>query len=225
MTLFFDHRSGTEVPFEIGDVVLAGYTGRDQSAVMKHVEELKAHGVPAPERVPAFYRVSPDRVVVDQQISVLGSETSGEAEFILFVSGGKLYVGVGSDHTDRALERVSVTSAKQACPKVVSPAVVSYEEVGSHWPQIDLRSSVGRPGTERTYQSGGVAELLDPEEILRLVEKLTDRSLDGVLVFSGTLPLTGELEYSDRFTAELVDQDHDLRLSCSYDVHVSEPLD
>jgi hypothetical protein len=225
VTLFVDYRSGAEIPFAIGDVVLAGYTGRDQSAVMKHVEELRAHGVPAPEQVPAFYRVSPDRVVVDQRISVLGKETSGEAEFTLFVSAGKLYVGVGSDHTDRALERVSVTNAKQACPKVVAPDVVSYEEVASYWSQIDLRSSVGPAGSERTYQSGGVAELLDPEQILRLIEKRTGGSLEGVLVFSGTLPLAGDLEYSDRFVAELVDQDHDLLLRCSYEVQVSEPLD
>ena len=35
--------------------ILCGYTGRDQSAVRQHIEELKKEGVDPPPSVPMFY--------------------------------------------------------------------------------------------------------------------------------------------------------------------------
>ena len=109
MSLFVDAASGQPLDFEPRDVVLAGYTGRNQADVRRHVDELAAHGVPGPARIPAFYRVTPELVVATQEIDVLGPDTSGEAEFLLFRSGGELWVGLGSDHSDRRVERDSVT--------------------------------------------------------------------------------------------------------------------
>jgi hypothetical protein len=44
-------------------------------------------------------------------------------------------------------------------------------------------------------------------------------------VFSGTLPLIGELSCSDRFAAELVDESSGRRLSLQYAVRAVDPLD
>lgn len=214
---------GGRVDFETRAVVLAGYTGRDQEAVQRHVEELLAHGVPAPARVPTFYSVTRDVVVAADSIDVLGGETSGEAEMIFLRAGGELYVGVGSDHTDRALERETVTYAKQLCAKVVSPQVWRYADVSPHWDRLVLRAFSGNG--RRLYQEGPVTEMLDPEEIMRRVERRTGASLDGVLVFSGTLPLAGELEYGDRFAVELADEETGRTLALEYAVNAIEPLD
>lgn len=223
MIRFVEATSGEELPFEIRDVVLAGYTGRDQEAVRRHVEELAAHGVAAPKRVPAFYRVTPDRVVSADRISVLGHETSGEGEFILFRDGGDVFVGVGSDHTDRAVERESVTTSKQLCDKVVAREVWRLADVRDHWDRITLRSFSG--DERKPYQKGRAAALLDPEEILRRVAGRSNAGLEGVLVFSGTLPLAGELAYASKFRVELRDEAEKRHLEVAYTVDVHDPLD
>jgi hypothetical protein len=221
--LFSDAQTGEPVDFVPAAVVLAGYTGRDQEAVQRHIDELAAHGVPGPERVPAFYSVAPGLVVAADGIDVLGHETSGEVEFVLLRAGGELYVGLGSDHTDRGLEQQSVTHAKQLCPKVVCPQLWRYADVAGHWGALTLRSFAG--AERRLYQEGPVTAMLGAEEILERTERRTGRGLDGTLVFSGTLPLVGELSCAERFAAELCDEETGRRLSVEYEVNVIEPLD
>lgn len=220
---FVEARSGEPVSFDVRAVVLAGYTGRDQESVRRHIEELAEHGVPGPDSVPTFYSATPSLVVAADAIEVLGAETSGEAEFVLFRSGDEVYVGAGSDHTDRALERTSITYAKQLCPKVVSREVWRYADMADRWDRVRLRAFAG--GERRLYQDGFAADMLDPEDILARVEQRTGRTLDGVLVFSGTLPLVGDLSFADRFEVELCDESDGSRLSLSYRVDVTEPLD
>jgi hypothetical protein len=162
-------------------------------------------------------------VVAGESIDVLGGGTSGEVEFIMLRARDTMYVGLGSDHTDRELERHSVTFAKQLCPKVVCPHLWKLDDVSSRWDQLTLRSFVGR---ERAlYQEGPVTSMLDPEDILERVRERTDRGLDGVLVFSGTIPLVGELKFADRFAAELSDDGNGRRLTIDYAVNVVDPLD
>jgi hypothetical protein len=225
MTVFVEAGTGRELPFEIQEVVLAGYTGRNQEGVRRHIEELLAHGVAAPERVPTLYRVSTDRVTEADQISVLGGDTSGEAEFFLFDAGGELYVGVGSDHTDRDLERSSVSKAKQVCAKVIHREVWRYADVEEHWDHMTLRGYVGDDQADRIYQDDLVSALLSPPELVDLVTKRIGRPLDGVLAFSGTVPLVGELECAPRFAVELGDEEHGFKLRVDYGVCAVEPLD
>jgi hypothetical protein len=60
---------------------------------------------------------------------------------------------------------------------------------------------------------------------MRVVEARIGRTLDGLLVFSGTLPLAGELTYADRFRVELADELHGMRLEVEYAVDQSKLLD
>ena len=60
--------------------------------------------VPRPSAVPLYYRVAAQQFTQASAIQVVGSETSGEVEPVLFDTGRALYLGLGSDHTDRALE-------------------------------------------------------------------------------------------------------------------------
>src|SRR5579864_3414202 len=85
-------------------LVIAGWTGRDKAAVEKHIEELAVLGVKRPPTTPVFYRASAARLTLDDEIEVLGETSSGEVEFVLLQHGGRLWVGTGSDHTDRQVE-------------------------------------------------------------------------------------------------------------------------
>src|SRR5688572_11867997 len=125
--------------FNITQLVIAGWTGRDPAAVEKHVRELEVIGVPRPKRVPIFYRVSASLLTTADEIQVVGEDSSGEVEFVLLSMPGGLRIGVGSDHTDRKVETSGITLAKQVCSKPVSADHWSYDDVRPHWDQLLLR--------------------------------------------------------------------------------------
>jgi hypothetical protein len=206
------------VAAEIGQVLLAGYTGRDRARVMEHVRELAALGVAPPERVPAVYAVSPERLTMAREVLVHGSRTSGEAEFYLVPTRQGLLVGAGSDHTDRAHEAVDVNQAKALCPKPISQAVWRYEDVQRHWDEIRLRSWVSDTGGRHLYQEGPLEALLPVDDLLAELAAAGHTPLQQRIVFGGTLPTTGGLVYGHRFEVELYDPVLDRRLGCAYDI-------
>ncbi|NIQ18355.1 MAG: DUF2848 domain-containing protein, partial [Candidatus Aenigmarchaeota archaeon] len=77
-----------------------------------HIEELRREGIPPPPSVPMLFPVLSHNITTAGQIQVVGSRTSGEAEFVLLLDGENIFVGVGSDHTDRDLERHSIMKSK-----------------------------------------------------------------------------------------------------------------
>lgn len=187
--------------------VAIGYAGRDQKSVEAHVEELRKLGVPAPSEVPSMYWIDPTRVVSDRELFVVGDGCSGEVEFFAARDcSGKLYMTVASDHTDRKLETVSVSKAKQCCTKIVGDVFWRVEEVRAHWDDLILRSWVRETPleSERLYQEGTLAMLLLPEDLEERAKKdgLPGRKLS---FFSGTIPLTGGVSYRGAFRMELED--------------------
>ena len=121
---------GTAV--EIDDLVIAGWTGRDVAALEHHIEELKAIGVQPPSRVPLYYRVATSLLTQADSIEVLGDDTSGEAEPVLVGTPDRLWVTVGSDHTDRKLETYVVAPSKQVCRKLVGCSALLFEDGELH---------------------------------------------------------------------------------------------
>ncbi len=101
---------------EITTLIVAGWTGRDKAAVEHHIAELAAIGVKRPRIVPCFYRVGANLLTTTGAVEVVGEDSSGEVEFVLVSAPEGLYVGVGSDHTDRKVEAYGVTVSKQMCP-------------------------------------------------------------------------------------------------------------
>jgi hypothetical protein len=86
---------------EIENLVIAGWTGRDAAAVEKHIRELEKIGVKRPSRTPIFYRVAASLLTTADAIQVAGHDSSGEVEFVMLSLADGLWVGVGSDQTDR----------------------------------------------------------------------------------------------------------------------------
>jgi len=182
-------RGAANIRLEPRHLVIAGFTGRDQASVAAHVSELAAIGVPVPDEVPAFYPLDPALLTTRDLVEVTGPNTSGEAEPVIIRHHDRWYVTVGSDHTDRDLERSGIAESKAVCPKPVSRHVVelpaSVDAVD--WDEIELSSAVdGRP-----YQRGTLAALLHPADLLaRLGAVQGAPGGDGDLaMFCGTLPL------------------------------------
>ena len=187
-------------------IICAGYAGRDQAGVRKHIEELKALGVPAPSETPAFYLVPAERVTAGAQITVDNASTSGEVEFVLLKTQNDTLVTVGSDHTDRELEKSDVPLSKAVCPKVIASTFWRLSEVAAHWDRLRLKSSINVEGHLEPYQDGYLSELMEPRELeVRLAASLPALSF-GDMLFSGTVPSKRGLVISDLFAMELLDE-------------------
>jgi hypothetical protein len=213
------HSGGRREPveFKVADLVIAGWTGRDADALQHHIDELKALGVKPPSSVPLFYRVDRGLLTTDGAIDVVGPDTSGEVETVIFSAGG-LWVGLGSDHTDRAAEAQSVALSKQLCRKVVAGELWRFDEVAPHWDRLVLRSHAVAGGRRRLYQEGPTAAIRDPRE---LMERFAGRGAtlpEGTVMFCGTQPAIGGISAADRFEMELEDPVLGRSLRAAYDI-------
>ena len=228
LRLFVVEESGErEIHFPVRRMVNAGYTGRNQEAVRKHIEELKKEGIAAPESTPTAYEVISKLVYCDDEIEVIGRRTSGEAEFVLLCTQNEVFVGVGSDHTDRDLEVASIIKSKQICPNVMCNRVWRLSQVRSRWDETILRSWVKDPNGKRLlYQESPLKTMMTPEDLMAFVRgKVDDHKLEGLLIFSGTVPLIPEhTNFGDYFEAELALPGGKQKLSCTYSVKVLDYL-
>lgn len=212
-------RTRRKIDFSPQRVIIAGYTGRNQQEVRAHIDELAAHGIPAPSEIPTVFRATLDRLTTAREVEVVGGHTSVEAEVVLLVRGNEIWVAVGSDHTDRDLEKLNVTASKQVCPKPVSPEVWRYAAVRERWDQLILRSWVGESGREQLYQEGRLSAVLAPEDLLAILRQRVGKLVDGAAIFTGTIPLIGgAFAPKAHFEAELFDQRTKRALSCAYRV-------
>ncbi|HXI37615.1 MAG TPA: DUF2848 domain-containing protein [Burkholderiales bacterium] len=193
------------------ELVIAGWTGRDEAALKKHIRELEALGVKPPRTTPIFYRVSAALFTYANEIQVSGPDTSGEVEFVLLQTKDGLRVAVGSDHTDRKAETIGVTLSKQLCAKPVSVESWAYEEVKPHWNRLVLRSFIEEKGKRVLYQEGTVDAMRSPEDLLSRYPLKPNRAM-----FCGTFAAKGGIRPSTRFEMELEDPVLKRRLSHQY---------
>jgi uncharacterized protein DUF2848 len=197
---------GTTTPLTlaIDQAVVAGWTGRDPVARDKHIAELEAIGIARPATTPIYYRVSARRLTTEDVIEVSGNDSSGEVEFVLIGWQGRIFVGLGSDHTDRKVETYSVTVSKQMCDKPIAPVLWELEEVIDHWDRMILRAYAWIKGKRELYQEGTLDAMLPVSE---LIARGFDggKFPDGCAMFGGTFAAIGGIRPADRFEYELED--------------------
>ncbi|MEP0235945.1 DUF2848 domain-containing protein [Roseibium sp.] len=181
-------------------LIVAGWTGRDRAAVDHHIEELAAIGVPAPSTVPLYYQCAPALLTQDSEIQVLGTESSGEAEPFLLNADGTLWLGLASDHTDRALETYSVAHSKQICAKPVAPDLWKLDDVSDHLDQLELRSWILEDGSWKLYQDGTLSSILPLATLMAGIEMP-----EGTTMLCGTLPAIGGVRPAEDFKMSLSD--------------------
>jgi hypothetical protein len=209
------HGEATEAA--ITQLVIAGWTGRDIAAVEHHIEELARIGVAPPSAVPLFYRVAASLLTTAGMIEVLGDGSSGEAEAVLLSLPDGLWVGLGSDHTDRKVEAYSVAVSKQLCSKPLAPEAWPFEEVADHWDALILRSYVAEDGKRVPYQEGTLATNRTPRNLVQ--RYAGDGGLPvGTAMLCGTVPVIGGIRPAGRFELELEDPVRGRTLRHGYDV-------
>lgn len=200
-------------------LIAVGFAGRDQEAVRHHIAELAEIGVRPPSKTPIMYPCSTNSLVRSEILQVIGCETSGEVEFVLVLHEGEVYIGIGSDHTDRGLETVGISKAKQICGKPMGPVLWPYEEVKNHWDQIKLQAWQKKDGQEFIYQDGTVAGIMKVEDILAEVKK-DYPGIKNAILFSGTVGVIDGFVYGDYFRCALTDPVLGRKLSHEYSVEV-----
>jgi hypothetical protein len=207
----------TPLTLPIDQAVIAGWTGRDPVARDRHIAELEAIGIARPASTPIYYRVAARRLTMADSIEVSGGETSGEVEFVLIGWQGRIFVGVGSDHTDRKVEAYSVTVSKQMCDKPIASVLWEIEEVIGHWDQMILRSFAWIGGERVLYQEGTLDAMLPVVELIR--RGFGGAGLpDGCAMFGGTFAAKGGIRPASRFEFELEDPVLKRRIGHGYDV-------
>jgi len=182
---------------------LGSATRSADTAAVHHAEVAQAgiriaFDVPAPR----IYPIGAHALTTGDEVLVQDDETSGEVEIVIAVHE-QVYVGVGSDHSDRALERVSIPWSKQVCPNVLAPVLWPFEALRERWDRCVLRSWVDG----RLYQEVGVATFLHPDDVLAtLRERVSDLPVRDYLVFCGTVAsLDKALGFGRRWSFELED--------------------
>ncbi|MEK9946078.1 MAG: DUF2848 domain-containing protein [Alphaproteobacteria bacterium] len=204
----------------IDTLVVAGWTGRDKAAMEAHIAELEAIGVPRPATTPCFYRGATSLLTQAPRIQVVGGETSGEVEFFVLQHNGAIWVGVGSDHTDRALETHSVSLSKQVCAKPIGRTLWPLAALEDHWDALALRSFATIDGVRMPYQGGPVTTMLPPADLIAGYRAAGGTFEDGTLMFCGTLAVQGGVRPATRFEIEMHDPKAARTLSHAYDIEV-----
>jgi hypothetical protein len=207
----------TPITLPIDRAVIAGWTGRDPVARDKHIAELEAIGIARPASTPIYYRVAATRLTMEDSIEVCGENSSGEVEFVLIGWQGRIFVGAGSDHTDRKVEAYSVTVSKQMCDKPIAPVLWELEDVAGHWDRMILRSFAWIGGKRVLYQEGTLDGMLPVEELI--ARGFDGKGLpDGCAMFGGTFAAKGGIRPASRFEFELEDPVLKRTIRHGYDV-------
>ena len=207
----------TPLTLAIDRAVIAGWTGRDPVARDRHIAELEAIGIARPASTPIYYRVAARRLTTADSIEVSGSDSSGEVEFVLIGWQGRIFVGAGSDHTDRKVEAYGVTVSKQMCDKPIAPVLWELEDVIGHWDRMILRSFAWIDGSRVLYQEGTLDGMLPVDELIR--RGFGGAALpDGCAMFGGTFAARGGIRAASRFEFELEDPVLKRLIRHAYDV-------
>ena len=194
-----------------------GSATRDPATAVAHQEEVAKSGIHIAFDVPAprIYPIALHALTTEPELFVQTDRTSGEVEIVLHMAD-QLYVGVGSDHTDRAMETVSIPGSKQACANHVAPVFWPYDEMREEWDSCVMRSWVDG----RLYQDVGVKAFIRPEDIIALLrERVTNVPARDFTVFCGTIVSVDKaLGYGAGWTYEMEAPETGRRIGASYAV-------
>jgi hypothetical protein len=126
-----------------------------------------------------------------------------------------LWIGLGSDHTDRKAEAMGIALSKQLCGKVMGAALWKFEDVSPHWDRVIIRSYATIDGQRVIYQDGPLALMRDPVD---LMTRYGRPFVASTIVFCGTIGAKGGIRPAARFEMELEDPVLKRRMSHGYEV-------
>lgn len=200
-------------------LIVAGWTGRDEAALRHHIEELAAIGVPRPSSVPVFYRAATANLTQSSRLQVLGPDTSGEVEPVIVALNDGLWLGLGSDHTDRKAETMGIALSKQLCGKPLANVLWPLDEVADHWDRLILRAFATIDGQRVKYQEGPLSAMRHPSDLIAKIKPHASLS-PGTIMLCGTLGAIGGIRPATRFEMVLEDPVLSRSMSHAYDIEV-----
>jgi len=189
---------GASVNLDPEVFTIAGYTGRDRKLVQAHIDELAHEGIPPPPEVPMYYQMPVSLLTTQASINTPSAQSCGEVEPVVIGIDGQLYLGIGSDHTARDVEREDIAKSKRICPKPIGSKIVRFENFGADLDAIAIESTMDG----EAYQRGTLAAITP---LAQLVEGLRARSASvSFVLFCGTVPLlTNGFRFGTKFSARL----------------------
>jgi len=208
---------------EVGRVYNLGFTIRDAEKMQRHLEECYAVGVPElkVDKPPLIFPMSSWATITDSDVSVQRARTSGEVEIVTISLAGELYVGVGSDHTDRELETIDIPWSKQVAPNVLAPTLWRWADVEGHWDDVMLESYVSDGGEEILYQRASVSEFWTPVEMVTSLVGRVPETTAAQILFSGTVVSEGEqLNFGRKWRIAMIDPVFNRKIEHSYQIVV-----
>jgi hypothetical protein len=197
MLQFTDDR-GASVSLTPDAFIIAGYTGRDRAMVQKHIDELEREGIAPPPEVPMWYDMPVTILTTADAIKTASAKSSGECEPVIIGIEDALYLGIGSDHTARDVEREDIRKSKAVCPKPVGRSLVRIDAFGPEFDALTIESWIdGEP-----YQAGTVAQLIPLAKTLAGFRARTKAK--AFALFCGTVPLlTHGFRFGSNFRAKI----------------------
>ena len=194
-----------------------GSATRDPDAAVAHQEEVAKSGIYIASDVPAprIYPIGLHALETSNTVYVQSAQTSGEVEIVIHV-GDKIHVGVGSDHTDRALETVSIPGSKQACVNHLAPVFWDWDDIANSWDDCIMRSWVD----DRLYQEVAVSKFLSPPDILAILrERVNNLPVKNYMVYCGTyVSVDKALGYGNIWRYQLAAPKLNRQIDAQYDV-------
>jgi hypothetical protein len=183
-------------------LLAAGYTGRTRHLVEAHIEELKALGIGVPPHIPMLFPIIPGLLSQSTVTNVLGLDTSPEVEFVIFRTGGRDYLTVGSDQTDSVMEAQNAAIAKNLCLKSIATEAWPLDALKDHWDRLELTLTC----EGKVMQHGALEQMMTPAQLQDFVAEHDGPQHEGRMIFSGTMEMHGRCP---RESAEMEIKLHD----------------
>jgi hypothetical protein len=134
------------------------------------------------------------------------------------INGDNVYGAIGSDHTDRDLETDSIPKSKLIYPNIISKEIWFLEDIRGVWDQLLLRSWVIVEKERKPYQEARLSAFLGPDALLNFIKSnVKDKTMDGFLIYSGTVPLlSAQIISGEGFEVELLNPLNQMKRTCGY---------
>jgi hypothetical protein len=150
-------------------------------------------------------------------IRVTSAQSCGEVEPVLVGVNGRVYLGIGSDHTARDIEREDIATSKRVCPKPIGGSLLRIGVLDASLDALKLESWIdGEP-----YQSGTLAQIAPLQTLLDGFRKRT--AAPSFVLSCGTVPLlTHGFRFGKTFSAKISGGPLPAPLTLDYTVDVTE---
>jgi hypothetical protein len=214
--LHFNLPDGAEVSANVEQLLLTGYSGRDEADIAAHVAEMASLGVAGPDTVPVFHPAMSCLLTQGGTVQAIGPESRPEIEFVLFEANGVRFVTLGNDQFDLATEKhYSAVKSKSLCQKLVARSAWPLKQVSGHWDELLLELRSGAT----LLQSSAVSAILAPERLMADAVRQRGFRRERGMLFSGTVPMLRPVEAGMReFSMALRDPVLGRAIRCDFQV-------